>query len=90
MAKPPSVFGSVHVGRSGPSISPTRLSLMTGEYLFVVPGGRIGPASPDDQARLIVFFVVGALISVGSEQLRRVERRERVGPDMPADNVLTN
>jgi PAS domain S-box-containing protein len=67
----PAVFIAAHVGGLGPGLLATVLSVLAGGYLI------LDPSVAADQARIILFGLIGVLISLLSEKALRLQRQQR-------------
>ena len=67
----PAVFISAHVGGLGPGLLATALSVLAGGYSV------LDPSVAGDQVRILVFGLVGVLISLLSEKALRLQRHQQ-------------
>ncbi|MGA2109550.1 MAG: PAS domain S-box protein [Syntrophorhabdales bacterium] len=65
------------IGGLGPGLAATGLGGLAADYFFVPPIGSLKIANPGDGVALVIFFFVGAFISVITDRLRQA-RAEQV------------
>ncbi|MGE5609220.1 MAG: PAS domain S-box protein [Bacillota bacterium] len=82
------IMVAAYAGGFGPGMLATMLSILFGTYLFVAPEHDLWRIDSANQIRLVTFLVVGTLISLLSEAIRRSRTRvEQAARDLAQTNA---
>ena len=69
------VIASACYGGLGPGLLTTALSALAGAYLFVEPYHTLFIGGSTEQVRLVLFILIGALVSLLAQAMRTARRR---------------
>ncbi len=72
----PALILAALIGGLGPGLAATALGGLAADYFFIPPMGSLKTANLNDRVALALFFLIGALISVIADRLRKVRAEQ--------------